>query len=157
MHGARRKLSEPRIAGKAWAVWLSSQRLTSAGDSLLFIPACVISRTFRQEGKAIRDTCKKSRILRAILRIETETSLGRGFNCASKNPRINDRRVGLHGYSHSSHAAIVAAKPMNKAGSVPAAEPVEPRAGTKRNADEQSTHRTQSRLSRDTGARLRIQ
>src|SRR6516165_7403258 len=41
-----------------------------------------------------------------------------------------------------SHSAIVAAKPTNKVGS-PAAEPVEPRAGTKRNADEQSTHRTQ--------------
>ena len=44
-----------------------------------------------------------------------------------------------------SHSAIVAAKPTNKAGS-PAAEPVEPRAGTKRNAGEQSTHRTQSRV-----------
>jgi hypothetical protein len=45
-----------------------------------------------------------------------------------------------------SHSAIVVAKPTNKAGSVPAAEPVEPRAGTKRNADEQSTHRTQGRV-----------
>src|SRR5262249_62395535 len=44
-----------------------------------------------------------------------------------------------------SHSAIVAAKPTNKAGSVSAAEPVEPRAGTKRNAGEQSTHRTQGR------------
>jgi RNA-directed DNA polymerase len=43
-----------------------------------------------------------------------------------------------------SHSAIVAAKPTNKAGS-PAAEPAEPRAGTKRNAGEQSTLRTQSR------------
>jgi len=40
-----------------------------------------------------------------------------------------------------SHSAIVAAKPTNKAGA-PAAEPVEPRAGTKRNVGEQSTHRT---------------
>src|SRR3974377_2222114 len=39
-----------------------------------------------------------------------------------------------------SHSAIVAA-PTNKAG-VPAAEPVEPRAGTERNAGEQSTNRT---------------
>src|SRR6516164_6531949 len=44
-----------------------------------------------------------------------------------------------------SHSAIVAAKPTNKAG-VPAAEPVEPRVGTERNAGEQSTHRTQSRV-----------
>jgi len=40
--------------------------------------------------------------------------------------------------------AIVAGKPTNKAGAT-AAEPVEPRAGTKRNTDEQSTHRTLSR------------
>jgi RNA-directed DNA polymerase len=43
-----------------------------------------------------------------------------------------------------SHSAIRAGKPTNKAGS-PAAEPVEQRAGTKRNASEQSTHRTQGR------------
>ena len=43
-----------------------------------------------------------------------------------------------------SHSAIVAVKPTNKAG-LPVAEPAEPRAGTKRNAEEQSTHRTLSR------------
>jgi len=43
-----------------------------------------------------------------------------------------------------SDSAIVAAKPSNKAGP-PAAEAVEPRAGAKGNADQQSTHRTQSR------------
>ena len=43
-----------------------------------------------------------------------------------------------------SDSAIVAAKPTNNAGQ-PAAEPVEPRAGTKRNAGEQSTHRTLGR------------
>ena len=43
-----------------------------------------------------------------------------------------------------SDSAIVAAKPPNKAGP-PAAEAVEPRAGAKGNADQQSTHRTQSR------------
>ncbi len=43
-----------------------------------------------------------------------------------------------------SDSAIVAGKPTNKAGAT-AAEPVEPRAGTKRNTDEQSTHRTLSR------------
>jgi RNA-directed DNA polymerase len=44
-----------------------------------------------------------------------------------------------------SHSAIVAAKPTNKVSATiaDAAEPVEPRAGTKRNAEEQSTHRTQ--------------
>src|SRR6516225_8995148 len=43
-----------------------------------------------------------------------------------------------------SDSAIVAVKPPNKAG-VPVAEAVEPRAGTKGNADQQSTYRTQSR------------
>ena len=43
-----------------------------------------------------------------------------------------------------SDSAIVAAKPTNKAGAN-AAEPVEPRAGAKGNASQQSTHRTQGR------------
>ena len=43
-----------------------------------------------------------------------------------------------------SDSGIVATKPTNKAG-VPVAELVEPRLGTKGNADQQNTHRTQSR------------
>ena len=43
-----------------------------------------------------------------------------------------------------SDSGIVAMKPMNKA-ERPAAELAEPRPGTKGNADQQSTHRTQSR------------
>ena len=53
-----------------------------------------------------------------------------------------------------SDSAIVAVKPTNNAGQ-PAAEPVEPRAGTKRNAGEQSTHRTQGRA-RVTQALVRV-
>ena len=45
-----------------------------------------------------------------------------------------------------SDPAIVAVKPTNKAGQ-PAAESVEPRAGTKGNAGQQSTHRAQNRES----------
>src|ERR1700680_4289644 len=41
-------------------------------------------------------------------------------------------------------SGIVVTKPTNKAGR-PVAEPVEPRPGTKGNADQQSTHRAQSR------------
>ena len=44
-----------------------------------------------------------------------------------------------------SDTAVVAVKPANKAGAT-AAEPEEPRAGTKRNASGQSTHRTLSRV-----------
>ena len=46
--------------------------------------------------------------------------------------------------TEKSDSGIVAEKPTNKAG-LPAAEWVEPRPGTKGNADQQSTHRTQSR------------
>ena len=49
----------------------------------------------------------------------------------------------MHG-REKSNSAIVAAKPTNKAGQ-PAAEPVEPRAGAKGNASQQSTLRTQCR------------
>ena len=46
--------------------------------------------------------------------------------------------------SEKSDSAIVAVKSPNNAGP-PAAEAVEPRAGAKGNADQQSTHWTQSR------------
>ena len=49
----------------------------------------------------------------------------------------------MHG-REKSDSAIVAGKPTNKAG---AAEPVEPRAEAKGNASQQSTRRTQSRVS----------
>jgi hypothetical protein len=51
----------------------------------------------------------------------------------------------MHGHEKSD-SAIVAVKPANNA-EQSAAEPVEPRAGTKGNADQQSTRRTQSRAS----------
>src|SRR5215472_5945332 len=46
--------------------------------------------------------------------------------------------------SEKSDSAIVAVRPPNKAG-LPVAEAVERRAGAKGNADQQSTHQTQSR------------
>ena len=49
----------------------------------------------------------------------------------------------MHGHEKSD-PAIVAGKPANKA-ELSAAEPVEPRAGTKGNAGQQSTRRTQGR------------
>jgi hypothetical protein len=56
----------------------------------------------------------------------------------------------MHG-REKSDSAIVAGKPTNKA--VPtAAEPVERRAGAKGNASQQSTLRTQCRITRVTGA-----
>ena len=47
--------------------------------------------------------------------------------------------------NEESDPTVLASKPTNKAGR-PVAEPVEPRPGTKGNADQQSTHRTQSRV-----------
>src|SRR3954471_14644984 len=61
----------------------------------------------------------------------------------------------MHGHEESD-PAIVAMKPTNKVEPLAAersalgptaAEPVEPRAGTKGNADQQSTYRAQSRVS----------
>ena len=53
----------------------------------------------------------------------------------------------MHG-PEKSDPAIVAGKPANKAERIAcSAEPVERRAGTKGNADQQSTRRTQSRIS----------
>ena len=46
--------------------------------------------------------------------------------------------------SEKSDPVVVAEKPTNKAARA-VAEPVEPRTGTKGNAEQQSTHRTQSR------------
>lgn len=50
----------------------------------------------------------------------------------------------MHGHKKSD-PAVVAVKPTNKAGFISAAEPVERRAGAEGNANQQSTHRTQSR------------
>jgi len=51
----------------------------------------------------------------------------------------------MHG-REKSDSAIVATKPTNKA-EASAAEPVEPRAGTKGNADQHNTRRAQHRVS----------
>ena len=52
----------------------------------------------------------------------------------------------MHG-PEESDSVVVAGKPTNKA-ERSAAEPVEPRAGTKGNADQQSTRRAQDRARR---------
>src|SRR6516162_3468677 len=74
MHGARRRLSEPRIAGKAPTVWFSSQRLTSVGDSFLLMYTCGLSHTYCQV-EFLPEKCNKSWILRANFGFETETRL----------------------------------------------------------------------------------
>ena len=57
----------------------------------------------------------------------------------------------MHG-PEKSDSAVVATKPANKAGIMPAAERVEPRAGTKGNMERPRTRRTQSRGSVSQGA-----
>src|SRR5262249_4281879 len=52
----RRRLSEPRIAGKAPAVWFSSQRLTSVGDSFLLMYTCGLFHTYCQA----ENSCQKN-------------------------------------------------------------------------------------------------
>jgi hypothetical protein len=50
-----RSPAAPKV-GKAPAVWFSSQRLTSAGDSFLLMLMCVLSHTYGQE----ENSCQKN-------------------------------------------------------------------------------------------------
>src|ERR1700747_3187489 len=74
---------------------------------------------------------------------EVSGSAGGTFGPEARRGKVGDRYPPRHD-PEKSDSAIVAAKPPNKAG-LPVAEAVEPRAGAKGNADQQSTHRTQSR------------
>ena len=76
------------------------------------------------------------------------------YMCWSGPHREGEEPKPMMNGHEKSDSAIVATKPTNKA-ERSAAEPVEPRAETKRNASEQSTYRTQSRIARVTGARAR--
>ena len=69
----------------------------------------------------------------------------RCFACCSGPHREGEEPKPMMHDCEKSDFAVVATKPTNKA-ERSAAEPVERRAETKRNASEQSTHRTQSRV-----------
>src|SRR6516225_6207535 len=51
MHGLRRRLSEPRMAGHLPADRSANQRVTSAGDSFLCILMCGTQHTYVQSKK----------------------------------------------------------------------------------------------------------
>ena len=70
--------------------------------------------------------------------------------CSGPHREGEEPQPMMHDHEKSDFA-IVATMPTNNAGQ-PGAESVEPRAEAKRNASEQSTPRTQSRLARVTGA-----
>src|SRR5262252_1953016 len=79
MHGLRRRLSEPRMAGHRPADRSANQRVTSAGDSFLCIRTCGINHTYIQSKKQGENrSCgklEKCRIYWAILGFATETRL----------------------------------------------------------------------------------
>src|SRR5215467_7675657 len=79
MHGLRRRLSEPRMAGHRPADRSANQRVTSAGDSFLCISMCGINHTYIQSKKQGENRAcgklEKCRICRAILGFATETRL----------------------------------------------------------------------------------
>src|SRR5215831_3165838 len=81
MHGLRRRLSEPRMAGHRPADRSANQRVTSAGDSFLCISMCVKDHTYIQSKKhgenRICGKPEKCRIYRDIFGFATETSLVR--------------------------------------------------------------------------------
>src|SRR6516162_10892721 len=79
MHGLRRRLSEPRMAGHRPADRSANQCVTSAGDSFLCIRMCGIKHTYiNQKNQGENRACgklEKCRIYRAILGFATETRL----------------------------------------------------------------------------------
>src|SRR6516162_2406455 len=91
MHGLRRRLSEPRMAGHRPADRSANQRVTSAGDSFLCILMCVIKHTYSQSKKAGR----KSRLWKTRKRPDLLGYLGicdRNYTIASN---LNKPQSGL--------------------------------------------------------------
>src|SRR5215831_11921510 len=94
------------------------------------------------------------RSLRAFLLVKRQGAMDHLRKSRPHETHARERSRDRRERSHVPHSArpislfrigqSQAEKPTNKAGAT-AAEPVEPRAGTERNADEQSTHRTLSR------------
>src|SRR5262249_48195226 len=93
MHGLRRRLSEPRMAGHRSADRSANQRVTSAGDSFLCIRMCGINHTYIQSKKhgenRICGKPEKCRIYRDILGFATETSYN--GNMTAWPPANHDR------------------------------------------------------------------
>src|SRR5262249_55440370 len=87
--GARRKLSEPKIAGQRPEVWLCSQLTTSEGDSHLFDTITHVCADSHVHVK--RKNCKKSDrklpILRHNFGLVTETRLGGLATLGGLGPR----------------------------------------------------------------------
>src|SRR5438552_2561684 len=54
MHGLRRRLSEPRMAGQLPADRSANQRVTAAGDSFLCMRMCDIKHTYKQSKKRVK-------------------------------------------------------------------------------------------------------
>src|SRR3974377_789804 len=138
----------------ARGVGLSHERLDIAGAESFY------SLEGNMCGTATRgaDALPGSKATSRAKRIAPEAGRSRVWPSASRE-RDGPHREGeepspmMHGYEKSD-PAIVAMKPANKAGQLTAeqsaaeptaAEPVEPRAGTKGNADQQSTSRPRSR------------
>ena len=86
-------------------------------------------------------TCR--RFLYGNREVPRPASSARNSRCSGPHREGEEPKPMMHDRGKSD-TVIVAVKPTNNAGQ-PAAEPVEPRAGTKRNAGEQSTHQTQGR------------
>src|SRR5215471_13831624 len=96
MHGLRRRLSEPRMAGHRPADRSANQRVTSAGDSFLCISMCVINHTYIQSKKQGENRAcgklEKCRICRAILGFVTETRLSHVAKILAAAARVSSRR-----------------------------------------------------------------
>src|SRR5262249_51049014 len=96
MHGLRRRLSEPRMAGHLPADRSANQRVTSAGDSFLCILMCGTKHTCIQSKKQGENRAcgklEKRRIYRAILGFATETRLSHAAKIWPAAARVPSRR-----------------------------------------------------------------
>src|ERR1700737_4916912 len=103
------------------------------------------ARYLRAPGRSgvVTDPGMCRRFLYGNREVPRPTGCAHNVRCSGPHREGEEPKPMMHDRGKSD-SAIVAVKPTNNAGQ-PAAEPVEPRAGTKRNAGEQSTHRTQGR------------
>src|SRR5712675_1805224 len=103
------------------------------------------ARYLRAPGRSgvVTDPGMCRRLLYGNREVPRPTVSARNVRCSGPHREGEEPKPMMHDRGKSD-SAIVAVKPTNNAGQ-PVAEPVEPRAGTKRNAGEQSTHRTQGR------------
>ena len=129
----------------AWGVGLSHERSDIAGAESFYSLEGNMCGTVKRGAVALPGSKATSRAKGSHRKLGGLGSDRSGVTAAGPHREGEEPKPMMHGHEKSD-PAIVAGKPTNKA-ERSAAELVEPRAGTKGNAGQQSTRRTQSRVS----------